>query len=168
MGRGGSEQTCLDRTLIELDGTDNKSRLGANALLAVSMAVAKAAYIEPLHQVSMPVKPAALIVGGGVAGIGAAAGQLLARRRPPRQPLLGPLQLDLDLLQLGELLRGRLALQLASPAQLLDTRLDVEHGAARREPLVEQLDGALPGARRPHLHGGRRRCAQAEHGRESL
>jgi len=40
----------------------------------VRMAVAKAACIEPLHQVSMPVKPAALIVGGGVAGMEAALG----------------------------------------------------------------------------------------------
>ena len=53
MGLDASEQTFLDRTLIELDGSDNKSRLGANALLAVSMAVAKAAAEEsgvPLYQ----------------------------------------------------------------------------------------------------------------------
>ncbi len=53
MGLDASEQSFLDRTLIELDGTDNKSRLGANALLAVSMAVAKAAAEEagvPLYQ----------------------------------------------------------------------------------------------------------------------
>ncbi len=37
------EQQHIDRTLIALDGTDNKSRLGANAILGVSMAVAKAA-----------------------------------------------------------------------------------------------------------------------------
>ena len=43
MGLDASEQAFLDKTLLELDGTDNKSRLGANALLAVSMAVAKAA-----------------------------------------------------------------------------------------------------------------------------
>lgn len=36
-------QTLIDKTLIELDGTDNKSNLGANALLAVSMATARAA-----------------------------------------------------------------------------------------------------------------------------
>jgi enolase len=40
------EQTDLDRTLIELDGTPNKGRLGANALLAVSMATARAAAAE--------------------------------------------------------------------------------------------------------------------------
>ncbi len=53
MGLDASEQAFLDRTLIELDGSDNKSRLGANALLAVSMAVAKAAAEEsgvPLYQ----------------------------------------------------------------------------------------------------------------------
>ena len=41
-----SEQAFIDRTLIELDGTENKERLGANALLAVSMAVARAAAEE--------------------------------------------------------------------------------------------------------------------------
>src|SRR4030043_2170764 len=37
------EQTAIDQRLIELDGTANKSRLGANAILATSLAVAKAA-----------------------------------------------------------------------------------------------------------------------------
>jgi enolase len=37
------EQATIDKTLLELDGTDNKSKLGANAILGVSMAVAKAA-----------------------------------------------------------------------------------------------------------------------------
>ena len=41
VGLDASEQAFIDKTLIELDGTENKSRLGANALLAVSMAVAK-------------------------------------------------------------------------------------------------------------------------------
>jgi enolase len=48
-----SEQAFLDRTLIDLDGTDNKARLGANATLAVSMAVARAAAEEsglPLYR----------------------------------------------------------------------------------------------------------------------
>lgn len=47
MGLDASEQAFLDKTLLELDGTDNKSRLGANAMLAVSMAVAKAAPKKP-------------------------------------------------------------------------------------------------------------------------
>jgi len=42
-GLDADEQRTLDRTLIELDGTPNKSRLGANAILGVSLAVAKAA-----------------------------------------------------------------------------------------------------------------------------
>ncbi len=42
-GLDASEQAMIDRLMIELDGTDNKSRLGANAVLGVSMAVAKAA-----------------------------------------------------------------------------------------------------------------------------
>src|ERR1700741_4989318 len=37
MGLDASEQTFIDKTLVELDGTENKSRLGANATLAVSM-----------------------------------------------------------------------------------------------------------------------------------
>ena len=42
-GLDAQEQETLDRTLIELDGTPNKSRLGANAILGVSLAVANAA-----------------------------------------------------------------------------------------------------------------------------
>ncbi len=42
-GLDATEQRAIDQTLIELDGTDNKARLGANALLGVSLAVAKAA-----------------------------------------------------------------------------------------------------------------------------
>lgn len=43
MGLDVEEQHFIDQTLIELDGTENKSRLGANALLAVSLACARAA-----------------------------------------------------------------------------------------------------------------------------
>ncbi len=43
MGLDAQEQTFVDRTLIDLDGTEAKSRLGANAILAASMAVARAA-----------------------------------------------------------------------------------------------------------------------------
>jgi enolase len=53
MGLEANEQAFLDRTLIDLDGTENKSRLGANAILAVSMAVARAAAEEaglPLYR----------------------------------------------------------------------------------------------------------------------
>ncbi|MCC2635227.1 MAG: eno [Ramlibacter sp.] len=53
MGLDASEQNFLDKTLLDLDGTDNKSRLGANAMLAVSMAVARAAAEEsglPLYR----------------------------------------------------------------------------------------------------------------------
>jgi enolase len=69
-----SEQAFIDNTLIELDGTENKSRLGANAMLAVSMAVAKAAAEEsglPLYRyfggsgaMRMPV-PMMNVVNGG-------------------------------------------------------------------------------------------------------
>jgi enolase len=53
LGLDASEQGFLDKTLIDLDGTENKSRLGANAMLAVSMAVARAAAEEaglPLYR----------------------------------------------------------------------------------------------------------------------
>ena len=43
LGANALDQTAIDRTLIELDGTPNKSRLGANAILGVSLACAKAA-----------------------------------------------------------------------------------------------------------------------------
>src|SRR6516225_3896437 len=43
LGMNAFDQLALDRALIDLDGTPNKSRLGANATLGVSMAVAKAA-----------------------------------------------------------------------------------------------------------------------------
>jgi enolase len=53
LGLDAAEQSFLDKTLIDLDGTDNKARLGANAMLAVSMAVARAAAEEsglPLYR----------------------------------------------------------------------------------------------------------------------
>ena len=43
VGLDATEQVSIDMTMIELDGTDNKGRLGANAILGVSLAVAKAA-----------------------------------------------------------------------------------------------------------------------------
>lgn len=53
IGLDATEQCLIDKTLIELDGSENKSRLGANAILAVSLAVAKAAAAEvnlPLYR----------------------------------------------------------------------------------------------------------------------
>ncbi len=53
MGRDALDQEGVDRLLTELDGTPNKSRLGANAILAVSLAVAKAAALatgQPLYR----------------------------------------------------------------------------------------------------------------------
>ena len=46
LGMEASEQDALDRRLIELDGTPNKGRLGANAILGVSLAAAKAAAVD--------------------------------------------------------------------------------------------------------------------------
>jgi enolase len=74
MGLDAQEQSFIDTTLIDLDGTENKSRLGANALLAVSMAVARAAAEEsglPLYRyfggsgaMQMPV-PMMNVINGG-------------------------------------------------------------------------------------------------------
>jgi enolase len=74
IGLDAEEQAFIDRVLIDLDDTENKSRLGANAMLAVSMAVAKAAAEEaglPLYRyfggsgpMSMPV-PMMNVINGG-------------------------------------------------------------------------------------------------------
>ena len=74
IGLDASEQAFIDQTMIELDGTENKSRLGANAILAVSMAVARAAAEEsglPLYRylggsarMQLPV-PMMNIINGG-------------------------------------------------------------------------------------------------------
>jgi len=74
LGLDASEQAFLDKTLIELDGTDNKSNLGANAMLAVSMAVARAAaeeaglplyrYFGGMNSVQLPV-PMMNVINGG-------------------------------------------------------------------------------------------------------
>ncbi|MBU3736365.1 MAG: phosphopyruvate hydratase [Methylobacterium sp.] len=74
MGLDVEEQAFIDNALIELDGTDNKSRLGANAILAVSMACARAAAEEtglPLYRylggagrMQLPV-PMMNIINGG-------------------------------------------------------------------------------------------------------
>ena len=74
LGLDAEEQAFVDKALIDLDGTDNKSRLGANAMLAVSMAVAKAAAEEaglPLYRyfggsgpMSLPV-PMMNVINGG-------------------------------------------------------------------------------------------------------
>ena len=74
LGIEASDQSYIDRTMIELDGTENKGRLGANAILAVSMAVARAAAEEsglPLYRyfggtsaVTLPV-PMMHVINGG-------------------------------------------------------------------------------------------------------
>ena len=74
LGSEASDQTFIDRTMVELDGTENKGRLGANAILAVSMAVARAAaeesglplfrYFGGMGAVQMPV-PMMNVINGG-------------------------------------------------------------------------------------------------------
>ena len=75
LGLESTEQEALDRALVELDGTPNKGRLGANAILGVSLAVAKAAAADaeqPLFRylggddaVTLPV-PMLNVINGGV------------------------------------------------------------------------------------------------------
>lgn len=73
IGKDASDLTAIDQLMIDLDGTENKDRLGANALLAVSMAAAKAAAADagvPLYKhlatekALMPV-PMMNIINGG-------------------------------------------------------------------------------------------------------
>ncbi len=74
LGLDATEQSLIDRTLIDLDGTENKARLGANAILAVSCAVAKAGAEEsslPLYrylggagEMQLPVPQMNVINGG--------------------------------------------------------------------------------------------------------
>src|SRR6266571_2090655 len=74
LGMDAFDQARIDRTLIELDGTPNKSQLGANALLGVSLAAAKAAaasleiplyrYLGGVHAVTLPV-PLMNVLNGG-------------------------------------------------------------------------------------------------------
>ena len=81
IGLDAMEQAFIDQTMIELDGTDNKSRLGANAILAVSIAVAKAAaeesglplyrYLGGASRMEMPV-PMMNIINGGAHATGGA------------------------------------------------------------------------------------------------
>jgi enolase len=73
-GLDALDQVDIDTTLIELDGTENKAKLGANAILGVSMATARAAadflgvplfkYLGPYHATLLPV-PMANILNGG-------------------------------------------------------------------------------------------------------
>ena len=65
IGLDASDQGFIDQTLIELDGTDNKGKLGANAMLAVSLAVARAAAADaglPLYRYLGGAGPMALPV----------------------------------------------------------------------------------------------------------
>jgi len=81
VGLDAAEQAFIDQAMIDLDGTENKSRLGANAILAVSIAVAKAAAEEaglPLYRylggaarMEMPV-PMMNIINGGAHATGGA------------------------------------------------------------------------------------------------
>ena len=74
LGKDARDQTAIDQAMLDLDGTENKSRLGANALLAVSMACARAAadysklplyrYLAKNGKMSMPV-PMMNIINGG-------------------------------------------------------------------------------------------------------
>ncbi len=74
IGLESTRQTNLDKVMLELDGTPNKAKLGANAILAVSMAIARASAIEldiPLYRylggvnaITLPVPKSNIINGG--------------------------------------------------------------------------------------------------------
>ena len=74
LGMDATEQVAVDRRLLELDGTENKSKLGANAILGVSLAVAKAAadalalplyqYLGGVHAHVLPVPQMNILNGG--------------------------------------------------------------------------------------------------------
>ncbi|MEO1090979.1 MAG: phosphopyruvate hydratase [Pseudomonadota bacterium] len=74
LGRDAIEQTALDEAMLELDGTDTKSRLGANAILGASLAIAKASanaldvplyrYVGGVHARVLPV-PMMNVINGG-------------------------------------------------------------------------------------------------------
>ncbi len=78
MGWDASEQIAIDKTLLELDGTPNKSNLGANAILGTSLAVAKAAanslgmplykYIGGIYAHVLPVPMMNILNGGAHSG----------------------------------------------------------------------------------------------------
>src|SRR4051812_6527905 len=73
-----SDQTLIDRTMLSLDGTPKKAKLGANAILAVSMAAARASaesgttplyrYIGGVNAPALPGPPIKVIKGGGHGG----------------------------------------------------------------------------------------------------
>lgn len=73
-GRDAADQAAIDRLLIDLDRTPNKTRLGANAILGASMAVARAAaasaglplyrHLQPRDQYSLPI-PTINVLNGG-------------------------------------------------------------------------------------------------------
>ncbi len=79
-GMEASDQRAIDRALITIDGTDNKSKLGANAILGVSLAVARASadsadvplfqYIGGVHSHLLPVPMMNVINGGAHADTG--------------------------------------------------------------------------------------------------
>lgn len=75
-GKDVFKQTAIDKTMVLLDGTDNKSRLGANAILSVSMACARAA----AHELHMPLYR---YLGGGFCEYAAAADDEYIKRRCP-------------------------------------------------------------------------------------
>ena len=74
MGLESSEQAFIDKMMIDMDGTENKSKLGANAILGVSLAVAKASaeeagmplyrYIGGVNAKEMPVPQMNILNGG--------------------------------------------------------------------------------------------------------
>ena len=161
LGLDASEQSFIDHTLIELDGTENKARLGANAILAVSCAVAKAGADEaslPLYR----------YLGG--AGADAASGaddeRHQRRRARQQQDRLPGIHGRAD--RRADVPRGAALRRRGVPhAEEDDRRPRLAHDGRRRRRLraqpAEQRSGAAApgrGDRQGGLHAGHRHRAR--------
>ncbi len=161
LGLDASEQAFIDHTLIGLDGTENKARLGANAILAVSCAVAKAGAEEsslPLYrylggagQMQLPV-PMMNVINGGAHANNAIDLQEFMLRAARR----------------AELPRGAALWRRGVPHAQEDDRR-ARHaddrrrrGRLRAEPAVERGGAAAAGRgdRQGRLHAGHRHRAR--------
>ena len=162
LGLDASEQAFLDRTLIDLDGTENKSRLGANATLAVSMAVARAAAEEsglPLYR----------YFGGSGGDADAGADDERRQRRRARQQQPRPAGADDHPGRRAELPRGGALRRRGVPRAEEDHRRQGhEHRGRRRRRLRaerRQPRGGDPddprGHREGRLHGRASRSRSA-------
>jgi enolase len=159
----GADQETLDRTLIELDGTPNKGRLGANAILGVSLAVAKAAadaegrpLYERLHAGGAYVLPVPMlnVINGGVHASNSIDLQEFMLVPVGGESFADGLRIGVEVYQaLKKLLderglasgvgdEGGFAPNLESSEQAIDAILDAAERAGHRERVAVALDPA--------------------------